>query len=481
MNPLLSADAGAEDLLSRADAVPHVRFGAAEKLIILGCLSALAYASVALYFWTDAGFKRDPQSIAVKLLGIGIPSILYFLGVRFVKRSSLPVIVGFGVLFASLSSVTLPFDSTDAAYYIAAGWHQSHYGENPYTSVMREIPGLDSDKVINNRWMEANKNPWKDSPFPYGFGFAILTRTIAWLGAGNWWAMLALLDGVNLLVHLCMSVLLWKTVRFVPGADPRLVLYLYAWNPMVLMQSLANAHNDILMAFGILAAAYFVLRGDAKWSIPLLVVAGLIKYGALVLLPFAVLAAWRSQGRKATLKASALGGLLGILAMIPYWPSGVGFKLELWLLQSTESGGSLHAFAATLFRLAPSLRFAGPALQILLTLGFLCFLIHQFMRSVRIQLSVVSMIQMWTTLLFVAICIVSPQFYAWYLVILVPTAVLGAGAFVSRAVLTLTATHVLAFADLRRKSIGYFAICTLLPMAVLYWSHRKGEIRGQTP
>src|SRR6185436_18736554 len=135
--------------------------------------------------------------------------------------------------------------------------------------------------------------------------------------------------------HASMSVLLWKASRFVPGADPRLVLYLYTWNPIVLMQSLANVHNDILMAFGILVAAYFVLRGNPQWSIPVLVLAGLIKYGAFVLIPFACLLTFRSQGLKAVLKSSALGGSLGILAAIPYWSAGEGFKYQLLFLQTT--------------------------------------------------------------------------------------------------------------------------------------------------
>src|SRR5204863_5933840 len=181
--------------------------------------------------------------------------------------------------------------------------------------------------------------------------FAILTRTIAWMGAGNLGVTLALLTFLNLLVHVFMSVLLWKAVRFVPGADPRLVLYLYAWNPLVLTQSLGNLHNDILMAFGILVAAYFVLRGNPKWSIPVLVLAGLIKYGAFVLIPFAILVTLRSQGVKAALNASGLGGFLGLLAMVPYWPGDGSFKYQLLFLQTTESGGSFHAFAATLFRL----------------------------------------------------------------------------------------------------------------------------------
>jgi len=491
MNPLVSdARAGAIFPNARIEELPAssafvaaqaVRFGPAEKLFVAGCLSGLAYIAIALFFWTDAVFTRDWKTIVVKMMGVGIPAILYLYGIRFARRTPLRVIIGFAVLFAVVGCVTLPFDSTDAFFYIADGWRQFHYGQNPYSDLMRDIPHFDADRIISNRWMAMNKNPWLDSPFPYGFGFAIATRTIAWIGAGNLWGMLALLNVLNLSAHIGMTVLLWKTARFVPGADPRLVLYLYTWNPIVLTQSLANAHNDILMAFGILAAAYFVLSDNPKWSIPVLVLAGLIKYGAFILLPFACLVTFRSQGVKAALKASVFGGLLGALAMAPYWPRDGSFKYQLLFLQTTESGGSLHAFAATLFRLAgrvyaPLASMVGPAasgLQIALGLGFLCFLIHQFLQAARSPISADATIQTWTTLLFAAICIVSPQFYSWYLVILTPLAVLSAGTFFGRAALVLTATHVLAFADLRRKSIGYFAACTLLPMVFLYWRDRR--------
>jgi hypothetical protein len=463
-----------------------MKFSSVEKLVALGCVSAVGYALVSIIFWTDEIFQRDWITMLIKLLGIGVPAVLYVYGMRFAGRTPIRVIIAFAVLFALICSVTLPFDSTDAFYYIADGWHQFHYSQNPYVSLMRDIPNVNSDQIISNRWMAMNKNPWQDSPFPYGFAFAIVTRTIARLGAGNWWVMLGLLNVLNLGVHISMSILLWKTSRFITGADPKLVLYLYAWNPIVLTQSLANVHNDILMAFGILAAAYFVLRGNPKWAVPVLVIAGLIKYAAFLLIPFAIIVTFRSQGMKAVLKACSLGGLLGVLAMIPYW-SGLGsFKYQLLVLQQTESGGSLHAFVATLMRVAgrfwtplsPLVSPATSVLQTALTVGFLCFVLHQLIRTWRSPVSAIAMIELWTTLLFAAICIASPQFHAWYLVILAPIAALNLGTFVGRAALMLTATHVLAFADLRRKSIGYFTVCTLLPLVFLYWKERREKLNA---
>ncbi len=484
MNPL---PANGRAVISPEIRAEHVRsFGPPEKLFVIGCVSALAYACTAVFFWTDAVFSQDWKVTAFKVAGAGVPAVLYFCGIPFVKRTPLRLTLFFAVLFALIGTATRPFDSTDAFYYVAGGWHQSHYGQNPYSTLMRDIPNLESDGMISNRWMAMNKNPWQDSPFPYGFGFAMLTRAVASLGAGNWGATLALLNVLNLLVHVLMSVLLWKAAQFVPGADPRLVLYLYAWNPVVLMHSLANGHNDIFMAFGILLAAYFILRGNPQWSVPLLVLAGLIKYGAFVLTPFALLSTFRLQGWKAAVKTSILGGLLGLLATIPYWPREGGFKYQLLFLQATESGGSLHAFATTLFRLAgrvfdpiaPVASEAAHALKFALGFAFLCFVAYQFIEMARNRISAVSIVHIWMMLLFVAICVVSPQFYSWYLVIVVPLAVLHAETFFGRAALVLTVTHVLAFADLRRKSIGYFAICTLLPMAWLCWQSRR-EMAGQ--
>src|SRR5262249_46345906 len=149
--------------------------------------------------------------------------------------------------------------------------------------VLRDIPNGLRDPMIGSRWMSLNRNPWLDEPLPYGFGFALLTRVLAWLGGGNWWLTYALFNLTNLTIHGAVSFLLWRTANLLPGSEPKLVLYLYAWSPLIVLQFLINLHNDILMASFIVLAFYFLLRGRAVWALPALVAAGFVKYAAFAL------------------------------------------------------------------------------------------------------------------------------------------------------------------------------------------------------
>jgi hypothetical protein len=56
--------------------------------------------------------------------------------------------------------------------------------------VLRNVAGATEDPMIQNEWMARNRNPWLDIPMPYGFLFALVARTIAWLGRGSFWPRL---------------------------------------------------------------------------------------------------------------------------------------------------------------------------------------------------------------------------------------------------------------------------------------------------
>ena len=78
------------------------------------------------------------------------------------------------------------------------------------------------------------------------------------------------------------------------------------------------------------------------------------------------------------------------------------------------------------------------------------------------------MIQWWTTILFVLIFVASSQFYAWYIGMMFPLAILTRGTtLVADCVIALSGAHMLSFTFLRRKAIGYFLLATLLPFVYL--------------
>ena len=61
----------------------------------------------------------------------------------------------------AISFFTIPYDSTDVFLYIDAGWAQAHYGLNPYSHTLRDVPNVAGDPIIQADWMQNNKNPFE--------------------------------------------------------------------------------------------------------------------------------------------------------------------------------------------------------------------------------------------------------------------------------------------------------------------------------
>ena len=119
----------------------------ASPLFRIGLVSALIYALNAIHYgWTPA--LRNSVDDALAWFTVILLLVLYWAGYRQLSRLApagfrsviLPLLPS--LLFVS---VTTPYDSTDAFQYLAIGWAQSHYGMNPYTGGLRQIPGIEAD------------------------------------------------------------------------------------------------------------------------------------------------------------------------------------------------------------------------------------------------------------------------------------------------------------------------------------------------
>ncbi|MCB0162109.1 MAG: hypothetical protein KDD83_28425, partial [Caldilineaceae bacterium] len=71
---------------------------------------------------------------------------------------------------------------------------------------------------------------------------------------------------------------------------------LLAWNPVILVETLGNGHNDIAMIFWVLAAAWALVGGRYTLAVLALVFGTLVKFVPVLMLPAAVLIAWRELG-----------------------------------------------------------------------------------------------------------------------------------------------------------------------------------------
>ena len=450
-------------------------------LRILGLCGLALYILLAVFFWTAWSFKTTWIDEAIILAVTAALAGLYFWGLKFARRAATPAIVTFAIGVSIIAFLMPPFDSTDVFFYMATGWQQAHYRGNPYSGSLRSVTAAD-DPMIQNEWIARNRNPWLDIPMPYGFLFALVARVLASLGRGNFWVTLRLFNFLNLAMHAGTALLLWKAGRLLPEGNGKVMLYLYTWNPLMVLQYLADLHNDVIVAFLVVLAAYLVLKDRPIWSLPLLVAAGLIKYVTLVLTPFAFIFLVRHKGWREGVRALLLSGALTVVTAAPYISEAPLFKYRSIWAQITESSGSLHAFGVYSFRsfgkVWPSLANFLPSFavvtQIALWVVFAGFVIRELRVTWRDRSEEpLVMIQRWSSILFALIFVASSQFYAWYIGMVFPLALLThRKTIVTDAVVLLSGAHLLSFTFLRRKAIGYFLIATALPVLYLVIAKR---------
>ncbi|MGA2401680.1 MAG: hypothetical protein ABSG91_08220, partial [Syntrophobacteraceae bacterium] len=185
------------------------------------------------------------------------------------------LIVCFAGAFLLISILTNAFQSIDVRCYVNLGWMQTHYHLNPYTVTISEIPGWRDDPMFYPEWVY--------NPTAYGFLFSWLASGICLAGNGNYWVSILLFKLLNAGVAALTALVLWHGCKRLNLTNPELVLYLFLWSPLLLIHGIANAHNDVLMAFFTIAGLYLAIRGNCLFVLPTLMLGVLIKYGSAVI------------------------------------------------------------------------------------------------------------------------------------------------------------------------------------------------------
>src|SRR5450432_1831980 len=296
---------------------------AASGLYRIGMLTAIVYLLTFL-FYLKGPLSHAPKTkeffawfIVSSLL------ILFWKGYQLANNSdeiSTRLVVGFGVLLCVLACLIYPFHSTDIFGYINRGWQQVHYHQNPYVYFTGDIPHWQQDPMIWDHWIY--------NPNPYGFLFTLLARLFCSIGNGHWALTLALFKAVNALAYGFSAWLIWAGAKRLGHSKPIVSLYLFMWNPLILMHEIANGHNDILTGCLVLLAMYLGLVGAGLWIIPVLVVATLLKYGPAILIPFALIFVIKNHGWKVALCSCLIGAAILIVAAAPYIQDWRIFRLE---------------------------------------------------------------------------------------------------------------------------------------------------------
>src|SRR6266446_4102236 len=446
----------------------------------VGILTAVVYLlTIVFYFKGPASHSRTAKEIFSWFI-VSALLYLFWKGYQLVDSSDatqVRTMVGFAIVFCAIAFFIFPFHSTDIFGYINRGWQQVHYHQNPYIYYVAEIPNWRQDPMVWDHWIY--------NPNPYGFLFTLLAWLLCKIGNGHWWLTLSLFKAVNVLAYAGAAWLIWNGAKRLGHAKPIVSLYVFLWNPLILMHEIANGHNDILTGALVLLAMYLALVGAGLWIIPVLVVATLLKYGPAVVIPFALVYVIKNYGWKKAIASCLISVAIMIVAAAPYMQDWRMFKLEDMASNATLIDNSLHSFLIHIFEnisrhLIPALNryhaLADWLIKNTLRLGFGLFLISQFVRIPK-KFSSKTLAKKSLLIMFVLICVVSSKFNAWYMGMLLPLALLlDEEDWLRRLIILISCAQLLSLTFFKQAYIINFFAMMLVPAWIVFkqvWEARE--------
>jgi len=267
---------------------------------------------------------------------------------------------------------------------------------------------------------------WHHLRSPYGYLFSALSYPIALLPIPVAYWVLKVLAVV---MSLAFIGLIWKCATLL-GRDPRFAVLFVAANPIYLMYAVGGFHNDFFMLVPSTAAIVLLLSNRDRSAGAALMVAVFVKFTAILLLPFLLLAA-RPPKRKGHLLIGAA------LATVPL--AAVSFALfgahlpnlqDQSTLLTDFSIPNLVGWAVGLGGGAPGLlRVANVA--VVVTVALLIRRRTDWLAGAG-----------WSTLVLIASL---AWLVPWYIIWLLPLAALASSIRLRRATLALTVFLLLAF------------------------------------
>lgn len=349
-------------------------------LWLLALLSLLGYCAVAAWFPLDPGLHQAPLPdirTFTPSLGAGLTYgvwlvflfALYGLACRHVWEGagvpSLGRILLVTACFSLPLILTFPINATDVYRYFVRGRLTAVYHVSPFAVPPAAFP---SDPFL------ALAGEWAGATSPYGPVWELVAGAVALVSGGQVQVALYLYKALGALLHLSVSAVIWLALRDAQPAQRAARTLLWAWNPALLLISVVDGHNDVLMLFWALLGALLVQGGNRHSSrasmcmgLIVMILAPLTKPIGLLPLPFFYLAVLRqlpdAKSRLRILGISGLGSMVILLLTLVPYASSVRTLIDLIprLLQEAAGGAgyspvTLVVLAARRLNLSLSLR-----------------------------------------------------------------------------------------------------------------------------
>lgn len=229
-------------------------------------------------FLTYIGYFRRPSASFLYLTILAGLYITYSIILKMASRKNFSLgflwqVIGLSMIFLFFA---YPAFSHDFFNYMFDARIVTKYHLNPYY-----YKALDFDSDLWVRFMH-----WTHRTYPYGPVWLILTIPFSFLGWGKFVITLFNFKLMFLLFHFGNIVLIYKILSIIDKKNAHLGMAFFALNPLIMIESLVNGHNEVAMLFFLLAAIYFLMTAKNLVAviISILLSAG-IKFVTIVTIP----------------------------------------------------------------------------------------------------------------------------------------------------------------------------------------------------
>lgn len=242
-------------------------------------------------FFLNNNINKVISTLAFLILFI-LLTIIYFVIYKIDCFKNIKRILIFITLIGIIFTIMLPWTSSDIFYYMGVGELDAKYNQNPYYITMRDYYIENEENLDDDILLQGATNYWGNTTVVYGPIAQLFFKACSLLSMKNITVALFIFKFTNLLIHIINTYLFYR----ISGKKKFAVLY--GLNPFILIEAIANVHNDIIILFFVLISLYFLLkRKNLLLSIIALALATGVKYFTILLLPVVILYHFRTEKR----------------------------------------------------------------------------------------------------------------------------------------------------------------------------------------
>ena len=342
------------------------------RLWIIALGSGLVYLAFTLPFPLKRYYAVNPPldyakltqhsalGLSAYLVGIFALFVLYLIGLRILARSNviernIRFVLMTGGIFAAILIFSYPQTAIDLFINAIRSRAWAIYGLSPFITSPEAIP-------LSDPWVGL-AGEWVDIASPYGPVWELLSLGAYHFSGGGFLNHLFVIKVLCVLAFIGSVWLVYCIILKIRPEWAAVGTAFFAWNPLVLFESVQNAHNDIVMVFFLLAAIWAFVqlmqatdRKKKLWYSVVFILAFavsiLVKFVTVMVLPFFLLTlafrqkTWPQRTIFLAAYGIAIAGLL-VLFMWPYWPG-----IDNWAVLDVGEGAgrSVMALLILIFR-----------------------------------------------------------------------------------------------------------------------------------